>query len=175
MGDKLRADLHELFPQAGQRPFLHAVRQCQRPQEVCKIVPERVKLQPHGIGGERVARQPRPLRSVLAFLDPLLGGAAPVALSSVAIAVFGEADPVPESAAATAAVEQSKTNSPKINLPRRGPKRGPDSRAPRARARMSNNEQPAEEYGKKLMACRLHAGQIGLADALSQSDFGKEA
>jgi hypothetical protein len=25
--DELRADLHELFPQAGQRPFLDAVRQ----------------------------------------------------------------------------------------------------------------------------------------------------
>jgi hypothetical protein len=37
-----------------------------------------VELQPHGIGGERAARQPCPLRSVLAFLDPLLGGAASV-------------------------------------------------------------------------------------------------
>jgi hypothetical protein len=76
--DELRADLHEPFPQAGQRPFLDAVRQRQHPQEVCKIVRKRVELQPHGVGGERTALQPYPLRSVLAFLDPLLGGTAPV-------------------------------------------------------------------------------------------------
>jgi hypothetical protein len=46
--------------------------------------------------------------------------------------LLGEADPVPESAAATAAGEQSKTNSPKINRRRRGS----DSRAPLARARV---------------------------------------
>ena len=55
----------------------------------------------------------------------------------------GEADPVSHNAAATAAGEPSKTNSPKINRRRRGPKRGPDSRAPRARARMSKREQGA--------------------------------
>ena len=48
----------------------------------------------------------------------------------------GEADPVSHNAAATAPGEPSKTNSPKINRRRRGPKRGPDSRAPLARARV---------------------------------------
>src|ERR1017187_5953968 len=53
--DELRANLHELFPQASQRPFLDAVRQRQRPQEVCKLVREGVKLKPDGVGGERAA------------------------------------------------------------------------------------------------------------------------
>ena len=53
--DKLRADLDQLFPQARQRPFLDAVRQRQRAQEVGEIVAERVELQPDGFGGERAA------------------------------------------------------------------------------------------------------------------------
>ena len=53
--DELRADLHELFSQAGQRPVLDAIRQRQRAQEICKIVCERVKLKPDGVGGERAA------------------------------------------------------------------------------------------------------------------------
>ena len=67
--DELRADLHELFPQAGQRPFLDAVRQRQRPQEVCKIVRERVKLKPDGVGGERAAGQSCPSNRAVALLD----------------------------------------------------------------------------------------------------------
>jgi hypothetical protein len=35
-----------------------------------------VELKTNGIGGERTARQPRPVDRVLAFLDPLLGRAA---------------------------------------------------------------------------------------------------
>jgi hypothetical protein len=45
-------------------------------KEIAEIVGERVKLKPHGIGSERLARQPRPLDRALAFLDPLLAGAA---------------------------------------------------------------------------------------------------
>jgi hypothetical protein len=44
----------------------------QRPQEVAKIVGECVKLEPHRVGGERPARQPRPLDRAFALLDPLL-------------------------------------------------------------------------------------------------------
>ena len=55
----------------------------------------------------------------------------------------GEADPVPESAAAIAGGEQRQTNSSKINRRRRGPKRGADSprraASPRARARMRDS------------------------------------
>jgi hypothetical protein len=35
-----------------------------------------MQLKPNGVGGERAARQPRPLQRVLAFLYPLLGCAA---------------------------------------------------------------------------------------------------
>src|SRR5262245_21822654 len=35
-----------------------------------------MKLEPHGVGHERLARQPRPFDRALAFLDPLLAGAA---------------------------------------------------------------------------------------------------
>jgi hypothetical protein len=48
----------------------------QRAQEVAEIVSECMKLQTHCVGGERSARQPRPLDRTLAFLDPLLGRAA---------------------------------------------------------------------------------------------------
>jgi len=48
----------------------------QRPHEVAEIVRERVKLKPHGVGGKRATRQPRPLDRCLALLDPLLRSAA---------------------------------------------------------------------------------------------------
>ena len=41
-----------------------------------KIVGERMKLEPHGVGRERPARQPRPLDRALALFDPLLCRAA---------------------------------------------------------------------------------------------------
>ena len=60
---------------------------------------------------------------------------------------LGEADPVAQSAAATVAVDHSKTHSPKINRRRRGPQRGADSprrsASPRARARVRENRQRA--------------------------------
>src|SRR5262245_34695559 len=42
-----------------------------RAEKVAKIVGERMKLEPHGVGRERPARQPCPLDRALAFLDPL--------------------------------------------------------------------------------------------------------
>src|ERR1039458_9839863 len=68
----LRADLDQLLLQARQRPVLDRFRRRQRAQEVAKVVGERMKLKPHGVGGESPARQPRPLDRALAFLDPLL-------------------------------------------------------------------------------------------------------
>ena len=48
----------------------------QRPQEIAEIVCQRMKLEPHGVGGERPARQPRLLDRALALFDPLLACAA---------------------------------------------------------------------------------------------------
>ena len=72
VADDLRADLDQLLLQARQRPVLDRLGRRQRAQEVAEIVGERMKLEPHGVGGERPARQPRPLDRALAFLDPLL-------------------------------------------------------------------------------------------------------
>jgi len=55
MAHDLGADLHELFPQASQRPLLDCLRQSQRPHEVCEIVGQCMELKPHGVGGERAA------------------------------------------------------------------------------------------------------------------------
>src|SRR5262249_36781600 len=67
----LRADLDQLLLQARQRPVLDWPRCCKRAEKVAKIVGERMKLEPHGVGRERPARQPCPLDRALAFLDPL--------------------------------------------------------------------------------------------------------
>ena len=74
--DELRAGLDQLLLEVGQRPVLDRFRRCQCSQEVAKIVGERMKLKPNGVGRERPARQPRPADRTLAFLDPLLGRAA---------------------------------------------------------------------------------------------------
>src|SRR5262249_2217694 len=44
----------------------------QRAQEIAEVVGERMKLEPHRVGGERSARQSRPLDRAFALLDPLL-------------------------------------------------------------------------------------------------------
>src|SRR5262249_25678805 len=61
----------QLLLQARQRPVLDRLRCCKRAEKVAKIVGERMKLEPHGVGRERSARQPCPLDRALAFLDPL--------------------------------------------------------------------------------------------------------
>ena len=76
VADDLRADLDQLLLQAGQRPVLDRLGRRQRAQEVAEIVGERMKLKPHGVGGERPARQPRPPDRALALFDPLLRRAA---------------------------------------------------------------------------------------------------
>jgi len=49
MAHDLGADLHEFFPQAGQRPLLDRLGQSQRPHEVGEIVGQRMKLKPDGM------------------------------------------------------------------------------------------------------------------------------
>src|SRR6266446_7859133 len=68
----LRADLDQLFLQTRQRPILDRLRRRQRTQEIAEVVGERMKLEPHRIGGERSARQSRPLDRAFALLDLLL-------------------------------------------------------------------------------------------------------
>jgi hypothetical protein len=69
----LRADLDQLLLQARQRPILDRFRRCQGAQEIAKIIGERMKLEPNGIGSERPARQPRPLdRALIAPLPSLI-------------------------------------------------------------------------------------------------------
>ena len=72
MAHDLGTNLDQLLPQAGQRPLRDRLGQGQRPHEVGEIVGQRVQLKTHRIGGERAARQSRPLDRVLAFFDPLL-------------------------------------------------------------------------------------------------------
>ncbi len=76
VADHLSADFDQLFPQRGQRPVCHLLRQGQRPHEVGKVVGQSVKLEPDCIVAELAARQPGPFDSVFAFLDVLLRFAA---------------------------------------------------------------------------------------------------
>src|SRR5262249_21821611 len=64
--------LRRLSPNPRQRPVLDRLWRCQRAQEITEVVGERMKLEPHRIGGERSARQSRPLDRAFALLDPLL-------------------------------------------------------------------------------------------------------
>src|SRR4029450_11088998 len=54
-----RADLDQLFLQTRQRPVLDRLRRRQRAQEIAEVVGERMKLEPHRVGGDRWARQSR--------------------------------------------------------------------------------------------------------------------
>ena len=68
VANDLRADLDQLFAQAGQRPRLRGLRHRQGAQEVAEIVGQGMKLKAHRVGGEGAARQSRPLDRILAFL-----------------------------------------------------------------------------------------------------------
>ena len=50
----------------------------QTPQKIAQVVGQNKQSQPHLIRDKALAGQPRPVQGILAFLDPLLGGAAPV-------------------------------------------------------------------------------------------------
>jgi hypothetical protein len=77
-GSPPRPDLDQLLLQACLRRVLDRLRCCKRAEKVAKIVGERMKLEPHGVGRERSARQPCPLDRALAFLDPLFARPAPI-------------------------------------------------------------------------------------------------
>jgi len=76
MGDELRADLHELVADTGQRPVLHLLRKREGAQEVGKVVGKRMKLEPYSVAAHGATRQPGPFDHVLALLDGLLRRAA---------------------------------------------------------------------------------------------------
>ena len=76
VADDLRADLDEFLLEARQRPIFDRLGRRQRAQEVAEIIGERMKLKPHGVGGERAAGEPRPSDRALALFDPLLARAA---------------------------------------------------------------------------------------------------
>ena len=76
MADDLRTDLDQLLLQAPQRPVFDRLERRERAQEIAKVVGQRKKLEPDGVGGERPARQPCPLDRAFTFFDPLLAGPA---------------------------------------------------------------------------------------------------
>ena len=51
-GEGLGPDLHQLLPQAGQRPLRDCLGQGQCPHEVGEIVGQRMQLETHRIGGD---------------------------------------------------------------------------------------------------------------------------
>ena len=72
MFDQSSAGLDQAFPERSQRPGFDRLRRRDGAQEVGEVVSQGMKLEPHSIGREAHAGQPRPLQSVLAFLDMLL-------------------------------------------------------------------------------------------------------
>ncbi len=72
MPDDLGADLDLPVARRGQRSVLDLLGQRQGAQEARQVVGQGVQLQPHGVGGEPHAGQPRPGDCVLAFFDVLL-------------------------------------------------------------------------------------------------------
>ena len=92
MAHHLRADFDQLFLQTRQRPVLDRLRRRQRAQEIAEVIGERMKLQPHRVGGERPARQSRPLDRTFALLDPLLARAALVVVRDHATAIATTSD-----------------------------------------------------------------------------------
>jgi len=69
------AGLDEALLHAGQRPAVDALRQHQAPPQVAQVVGEHAQLQADLVRPEPVTREPRPIRCLLALLDPLLGRA----------------------------------------------------------------------------------------------------
>jgi hypothetical protein len=72
--DQSPASLHEPLLQARQRPVIDPLRQHVATPQVAQIVGQQTKLYACFIGSEPMTRQPCPMRRLLAFLDPLLGG-----------------------------------------------------------------------------------------------------
>src|SRR5262249_21840779 len=80
-----------LVLQTRQRPVLDRLRRRQRAQEIAEVVGERMKLEPRRVGGERSARQSRPLDRAFALLDPLLARPALVVESNDALGLAAHA------------------------------------------------------------------------------------
>jgi hypothetical protein len=70
------AGLDEALLQAGERPRVDALGQHQTPPQVPEVVRQHTELQSNLVRPEPVTREPRPVRRLLAFLDPLLRRAA---------------------------------------------------------------------------------------------------
>ena len=70
------ACLHQPVLQARQRPALDPVRQSEPSPQVTQVVGQHAQLQSHFVGPEAMTRQPRPVRGLFTFFDPLLGRAA---------------------------------------------------------------------------------------------------
>ena len=69
---------HEALLETGQRPTINAPGEHQPPPEIPEVVGQHAQLQPDLVRSEPVTRQARPMRRLLAFLDPLLRRPAPV-------------------------------------------------------------------------------------------------
>ena len=64
--------LDEPLLHTGQRPAFDPPRQHQPPPQIPEVVGQHAQLQPDLVRPEPVTREPRPMRGLLAFLDPLL-------------------------------------------------------------------------------------------------------
>ena len=75
------AGLDEALLHAGQRPVVDTLGEHEPPPEVAEVVGQHAQLESDFVAPEPMTRQSRPVRRLLAFLDPLLGGASLVGLS----------------------------------------------------------------------------------------------
>ena len=70
--DQLPTRLDEALLETDQRPTINALGEHQPPSEISEVVGQYAQLQPDLVRSEPVTRQARPMRRLLAFLDPLL-------------------------------------------------------------------------------------------------------
>jgi hypothetical protein len=80
-----RADLDQLVLQVVSDQSLIGSGVASVRRKLPRVVGERMKLEPHRVGGERSARQSRPLDRAFALLDPLLARPALVVESNDAL------------------------------------------------------------------------------------------
>ncbi len=78
MANHLRSDLDQFGQEGAKRPVFDFLRKDQTSQEVAQVVGQNKESQPHLVRDKTLAGQSRPVQGVLAFLDPLLGGAASI-------------------------------------------------------------------------------------------------
>lgn len=68
--------LDEALLDAGQRPLVDPLWQYQPPPQIAEVVGQHAQLRPDLVPPEPMTGEPRPMRRLLTFLDPLLGGPA---------------------------------------------------------------------------------------------------